>query len=76
VTIDQNRIFVIQDCCAASKGPVMPKRSGAERQDRADRILDTARELLLSWGYRVTIDELSPTSRCRKRHDLPALAVS
>jgi AcrR family transcriptional regulator len=30
------------------------------RQQRADRILDTARELLLSWGYRrVTIDELA-----------------
>ena len=33
---------------------------GVDRQDRADRILDAARELLLSWGYRrVTIDELS-----------------
>lgn len=31
-----------------------------DRRDRADRILDTARELLLSWGYRrVTMDELS-----------------
>jgi AcrR family transcriptional regulator len=39
---------------------MMPERSGADRQARADRILDTARELLLSWGYRrVTIDELS-----------------
>jgi hypothetical protein len=38
----------------------MPERSGADRQDRANRVLDTARELLLSWGYRrVTIDELS-----------------
>jgi AcrR family transcriptional regulator len=38
----------------------MAERSGADRQERADRILDTARELLLLWGYRrVTIDELA-----------------
>jgi AcrR family transcriptional regulator len=38
----------------------MPDRPGVDRQDRADRILDAARELLLLWGYRrVTIDELS-----------------
>src|SRR6202012_1699991 len=38
----------------------MAERSGVGRQQRADRILDTARELLLSWGYRrVTIDELA-----------------
>lgn len=38
----------------------MVKDSRNYRQDRADRILDNARELLLSWGYRrVTIDELS-----------------
>jgi AcrR family transcriptional regulator len=38
----------------------MAERSGVDRQDRADRILDTARDLLLSWGYRrVTIDELA-----------------
>ncbi|GBE64859.1 TetR family transcriptional regulator [Mycobacterium sp. MFM001] len=33
---------------------------GADRRERADRILDTGRDLLLSWGYRrVTIDELA-----------------
>src|SRR6202012_5656378 len=38
----------------------MVQRSGVDRQERADRILDTARELLLSWGYRrVTIDDLA-----------------
>jgi AcrR family transcriptional regulator len=38
----------------------MAERSGLDRLQRADRILDTARELLLSWGYRrVTIDELA-----------------
>lgn len=36
------------------------ERSGLDRLQRADRILDTARELLLAWGYRrVTIDELA-----------------
>jgi AcrR family transcriptional regulator len=36
------------------------ERSRADRRARADRILDTARDLLLSWGYRrVTIDELA-----------------
>ncbi|OBK52386.1 TetR/AcrR family transcriptional regulator [Mycobacterium sp. 1081908.1] len=35
-----------------------PVRLG--RRDRADRILDVARDLLLSWGYRrVTVDELA-----------------
>jgi AcrR family transcriptional regulator len=39
---------------------VVVKRSRGDRRERADRILDTARELLLSWGYRrVTIDELA-----------------
>jgi AcrR family transcriptional regulator len=38
----------------------MAERPAADRQQRADRILDTARDLLLSWGYRrVTIDELA-----------------
>jgi AcrR family transcriptional regulator len=38
----------------------MAERPGVDRQQRADRILDTARDLLLSWGYRrVTIDELA-----------------
>jgi AcrR family transcriptional regulator len=38
----------------------MTERSGVDRRERADRILDTARELLLAWGYRrVTIDELA-----------------
>ena len=38
----------------------MVERSRGDRRERADRILDTARELLLSWGYRrVTIDELA-----------------
>ena len=36
------------------------ERSRGDRRERADRILDTARELLLDWGYRrVTIDELA-----------------
>jgi AcrR family transcriptional regulator len=36
------------------------RRFGGDRRERADRILDTARDLLLSWGYRrVTIDELA-----------------
>jgi AcrR family transcriptional regulator len=35
-------------------------RSSEDRRARADRILDTARDLLLGWGYRrVTIDELA-----------------
>jgi AcrR family transcriptional regulator len=39
---------------------VVVERSRSDRRERADRILDTARELLLSWGYRrVTIDELA-----------------
>jgi AcrR family transcriptional regulator len=39
---------------------VTPQRSGGDRRERADRILDTARDLLLAWGYRrVTIDELA-----------------
>jgi len=39
---------------------VTAERPGVDRQQRADRILDTARDLLLSWGYRrVTIDELA-----------------
>src|ERR1700689_355580 len=38
----------------------MAERLGVGRRDRADRILDTARDLLLAWGYRrVTIDELA-----------------
>ena len=38
----------------------MVERSRVVRVERADRILDTARQLLLSWGYRrVTIDELA-----------------
>lgn len=42
------------------KGSVMAERSGIDGRQRADRILDTARELLLAWGYRrVTIDELA-----------------
>jgi AcrR family transcriptional regulator len=39
---------------------VTAERPGFDRRQRADRILDTARDLLLSWGYRrVTIDELA-----------------
>ena len=39
---------------------VVVERSRGDRRERADRILDTARDLLLSWGYRrVTIDELA-----------------
>jgi AcrR family transcriptional regulator len=35
-------------------------RDAAARQERADRILDSARELLLKWGYkRVTIDDVA-----------------
>jgi AcrR family transcriptional regulator len=38
----------------------MAERAGVARRDRADRILDTARDLLLAWGYRrVTIDEVA-----------------
>lgn len=38
----------------------MVERSRVDRRPRADRILDTAHDLLLSWGYRrVTIDELA-----------------
>jgi AcrR family transcriptional regulator len=38
----------------------MMRRSGVDRVQRADRILDTARDLLLRWGYRrVTIDEVA-----------------
>jgi AcrR family transcriptional regulator len=36
------------------------ERARSNRRQRADRILDTARDLLLLWGYRrVTIDELA-----------------
>jgi AcrR family transcriptional regulator len=39
---------------------VVVERARGDRRERADRILDTARDLLLSWGYRrVTIDELA-----------------
>jgi AcrR family transcriptional regulator len=39
---------------------VVVERPRGNRRERADRILDTARDLLLSWGYRrVTIDELA-----------------
>jgi AcrR family transcriptional regulator len=39
---------------------VTTERPVGGRLERADRILDTARDLLLSWGYRrVTIDELA-----------------
>lgn len=38
----------------------MAQRSTPDRDRRADRILDSARDLLLRWGYRrVTIDELA-----------------
>jgi AcrR family transcriptional regulator len=38
----------------------LPERSTVDRHQRADRILDSARDLLLRWGYRrVTIDELA-----------------
>lgn len=38
----------------------MVERSRVDRVQRADRILDTARDLLLRWGYRrVTLDELA-----------------
>jgi AcrR family transcriptional regulator len=39
---------------------VIVERSSQDRRQRADRILDSARDLLLRWGYRrVTIDELA-----------------
>jgi AcrR family transcriptional regulator len=39
---------------------VIVERPSVDRQQRADRILDSARDLLLRWGYRrVTIDELA-----------------
>jgi AcrR family transcriptional regulator len=42
------------------RGPGMAVRARIGRVERADRILDTARDLLLRWGYRrVTIDELA-----------------
>ncbi|HEX3548661.1 MAG TPA: helix-turn-helix domain-containing protein, partial [Mycobacterium sp.] len=38
----------------------MVQRSHVDRVERADRILNTARDLLLRWGYRrVTIDEVA-----------------
>lgn len=38
----------------------MAERSSLDRQRRADQILDSARDLLLRWGYRrVTIDEVA-----------------
>lgn len=38
----------------------MAERSSLDRRQRADRILDSARDLLLRWGYRrVTIDEVA-----------------
>jgi AcrR family transcriptional regulator len=38
----------------------MVQRSGVDRRERADRILDTARDLLLRWGARrVSIDEVA-----------------
>ncbi|MGV0050157.1 TetR/AcrR family transcriptional regulator [Mycobacterium colombiense] len=38
----------------------MAERSSLDRRRRADRILDSARDLLLRWGYRrVTIDEVA-----------------
>jgi AcrR family transcriptional regulator len=38
----------------------MVQRSHVDRMGRADRILDSARDLLLRWGYRrVTIDEVA-----------------
>jgi AcrR family transcriptional regulator len=42
------------------RGRVTTEQSAVGRQERADRILDAARDLLLSWGYRrVTIDEVA-----------------
>ncbi len=36
-------------------------RDADARQERAERILDAARDLLLKWGYnRVTIDDVKP----------------
>lgn len=38
----------------------MVERARPGQRERADRILDTARDLLLAWGYRrVTVDELA-----------------
>lgn len=38
----------------------MAEASRSGQQERADRILDTARDLLLRWGYRrVTVDEIA-----------------
>jgi AcrR family transcriptional regulator len=45
---------------ASGRAAVIVERSSVDRQQRADRILDSARDLLLRWGYRrVTIDELA-----------------
>ncbi|HEY3682494.1 MAG TPA: helix-turn-helix domain-containing protein [Streptosporangiaceae bacterium] len=41
----------------------MADDKGTDRRERADRILDTAKDLLLRWGYRrVTIDEIAARS--------------
>jgi AcrR family transcriptional regulator len=59
MTIDQYCILVIS-IGFGSKVLAMAERSRVDRVQRADRILDTARDLLLRWGYRrVTIDELA-----------------
>jgi AcrR family transcriptional regulator len=56
MTVDQYSILVT----TRVEGVAMVGRSRGDRRERADRILDTARDLLLSWGYRrVTIDELA-----------------
>ena len=45
----------------------MAERSRLDRQQRADRNLDSARDLLLRWGYRrVTIDESAARARYGK----------
>jgi AcrR family transcriptional regulator len=50
VTVDQNR-FLVKDGHMDA------------RRERADRILDTAKELLLRWGYRrIRIDEVAKRS--------------
>jgi AcrR family transcriptional regulator len=41
-------------------GVVVVQRVRGDRRERANRILDTARDLLLAWGYRrISIDELA-----------------
>ncbi|WP_241524334.1 TetR/AcrR family transcriptional regulator [Mycobacterium paraense] len=59
MTDDQYCILVIGHS-SHGEGAPMVERARLDQRERADRILDTARDLLLSWGFRrVTVDELA-----------------